>query len=109
VQELTELNIRRCDGLMGTPGKGQKKGQEDQGILKDPPGDPPALVLLPSGSSLRALLIHHPAYVGFGMKNQHNSDRINTIWLRIRHSKLYHLSPPYPTNQASQKSRETHK
>ena len=32
--------IRRFDGLTGSPGKNQKKGQEDQGEVKDLGGTP---------------------------------------------------------------------
>ena len=58
------LIISRFDGLIGSPGKSQKEGQEDQGEIKEI-GGPPLIVLrspgppgLPSGSSLGSLTIH---------------------------------------------------
>ena len=34
LMQFTNSNIRRCDGMRGSPGKSQKEGQEDQGTLK---------------------------------------------------------------------------
>ena len=42
----TGLIISRFDGLIGSPGKSQKEGQEDQGTLKQLGGPPLALLSL---------------------------------------------------------------
>ncbi len=60
---LTRSNIRRFDGLTGSPGKGQEEGQEDQGRVKELGGTPLAVLGSPGppglspGPSLGSLAI----------------------------------------------------
>ena len=58
----TESNIRQCDGLTASSGKGQKENQVDQGGVKELWGGLPLAVVrcpgppgLPFGSSLASL------------------------------------------------------